>query len=531
MTAFPRDSMLPSWRPGRCRWLCPAVYLALAIPLYNDAYAVLFAGWRGEDYSYCFLLPPIAAYLFWEKRQQWSAAPAASWAGLATVLAALLLYFLGELGGEFYSIYLSSWLLAAGLCWLHLGWRRLEAIAFPLCFLLAMFPLPSVVYSTVSLELKLLSSRLGVSMLRAFGVEVYREGNVIDLGFTRLQVVDACSGLRYLIPLLILGVLLTHLFRPPAWQRCLLVASAVPVTVVTNSLRIASVGLLYPLLGPQAAEGFFHEFSGWLIFMFSLALLLGEIWLLGRVFPGGGGAGEPAAASAPQASTAGAGPPAAAPAAAARGVAQFLLVTAMLVASLLSDHALQEREKVPLAKPLLQFPLDLGEWQGARTSLQRPYLDALKLSDYLLADFRNAEGCSIGLYIAYNDSQRKGEATHSPASCLPGSGWVFQSSGAALLPVQSSNGAPVQVNRCLVQKGGDRLLLYFWFPQRGRILTSMAQLKLYLFWDALTRKRTDGAMVRLATPVYPFEEPGRAEARLASFSRSIFPLLQSYIPN
>lgn len=117
-------------------------------------------------------------------------------------------FWLGELGGEYLTLYLSVWLVLVGLCWFHLGWQKLKIIAFPLVMALAMFPLPGFLYGKISVQLKLISSHLGVAMMQLSGMSAYREGNVIDLGFTQLQVVDACSGLRYLIPLIVLGVLL-----------------------------------------------------------------------------------------------------------------------------------------------------------------------------------------------------------------------------------------------------------------------------------------------------------------------------------
>ena len=133
--------------------------------------------------------------------------------------------------------------------------------------------------------MQLVSSWLGVRLMQLVGMVAYREGNVIDLGFTQLQVVDACSGLRYLFPLIALACLLAYHFRYRFWKGAVLVLFAIPVTIVTNSLRLASVGVLYPFFGQKVAEGFFHDFSGWLIFMASLALLLVVVWGLNRLAP------------------------------------------------------------------------------------------------------------------------------------------------------------------------------------------------------------------------------------------------------
>lgn len=156
-------------------------------------------------------------------------------------------------------------------------------------------------------------------------------------------------------------------------------------------------------------------------------------------------------------------------------------------------------------------------------------LESLKLSDYLLVDYRNSRAETVSLYVAYNESQRKGESSHSPASCLPGSGWVFEDSGPASLPVGPA-GELRQVKRAFMQKSGEKLLVYYWFPQRGRVLTNLIELKLYAFWDALTRRRTDGALVRLITPVATGEQPADVERRLTDFARQAVPVLNSFLP-
>jgi exosortase D (VPLPA-CTERM-specific) len=297
-----------------------------------------------------------------------------------------------------------------------------------------------------------------------------------------------------------------------------LVLSTVPLTIVVNSLRIAAVGILYPLIGPKVAEGFFHDFSGFLIFIVSLGILLGEMWLLKRL-PG------VAEETGPAGSSVATGAAAAASLPWIRGGGALLLLAGLLTVVRTVDF----RERLPLARPLAGFPLQIGEWQGNRSAMEQPVLDSLKLSDYLLADFSNSRGETANLYVAYNESQRKGESSHSPASCMPGSGWVFEDSGPAMLPI-GPRGEQHRVNRAFMQKSGEKLLVYYWFPQRGRVLTSMPELKLYAFWDALTHRRTDGALVRLITPLGAGEQPADAERRLVNFSRQAVPVLNTFLP-
>lgn len=488
--------------------------------LYHPAIAFLLKQWSKEDFNYGYIILPVVLYLVWEKRAELKRLISVpSWKGLIPVAFGIVLYVLGELGGEYTILYLSLWFIVVGLVWLHLGWEKLKAIAFPLGFLLVMFPPPHLVYANLSLKLQLVSSRLGVAMLQLVGMPAYREGNIIDLGFTQLQVVEACSGLRYLFPLIAMAALLAYQFRTGVWKGIVLILSALPVTIFTNSLRIASTGFLYRFWGAKVAEGFFHDFSGWLIFMASLAILLGELWLLNRIFPGKPASAETAPAALPTAAAlVKAWPP------------QFFVAAGLLLATLLVFRGIDFREKVPVAKPLSLFPMEIGEWRGASYPMAPRLLEVLNLSDHALIVFKDPRGKEIDAYVAYNDSQSKGKSSHSPDSCLPGSGWVFRDSGMVDLQYSASEPRTIRVKRAFMEKDGARQVAYYWFPQRGRVLTNMYQLKAYAFWDALTKRRTDGALVRLITPVYDSERPEGAEARLRKFAGRFVPILDEYLP-
>ena len=247
---------VPSGSGGvRLPALCYAALGTLLFALlFHDSYRAMWGMLQAEDYNHCIFVPLIVAYLVWEKRSALGAIPSVpSWAGVLPLMLGTTLYWLGELGGEYYSIYLGSWFVLLGLVWAYTGWPKLRVAIFPVCFLISLFPFPNAVTSALTLKLKLVSSQLGVALMRLFGLSAYREGNLIDLGFTKLQVVDACSGLRYFFPLIMLAILLAYYYKAATWKKVLLVLSAVPVSVLTNSLRIASVGLLYQVLGPMVA--------------------------------------------------------------------------------------------------------------------------------------------------------------------------------------------------------------------------------------------------------------------------------------
>jgi EpsI family protein len=395
-----------------------------------------------------------------------------------------------------------------------------------------------------------------------------------------------------------MAILLAYFYKGRLWKKALLVISAVPLTIITNSLRIAMTGILYEIWGPAVAEEFFHGFSGWFIFMFGLAVLLLEMWVINGFRGLGlfGGLGESkdklatpgkgdlssiagdsnqlpqaqrsSSSASPERSSNLIQPEASSAAGSASNVAliepaeaaakegapqgfdaapqaqrsptgiaaflhppQFLVAVVLLAMTLGLAQGVEFREKTPVAKPFAQFPIQVGDWEGRRGTIEQEFIDGLKFSDYVVVDYRNFAGQTVSFYTAYYESQRKGESIHSPETCLPGSGWEFKKAGTVTLPIQTRRGEPMTVNKAFMEQGAAKQLSYFWFPQRDRVLTNAWELKIYNFWDALTRQRTDGALVRLITPVYPNESVDDADKRLAGFTREIVPVLNEFFPN
>jgi exosortase D (VPLPA-CTERM-specific) len=422
--------------------------------------------------------------------------------------------------------------MLVGICLLHLGWQKLKIIGFALFFMLTMFPVPQFINTKIMLQLRLISSQLGVAFIQLFGLPAYREGNIIDLGFTQLQVVDACSGLHSLISLVVLCLLLVYFFKDHIWKRGVLLVSSIPLAIFTNSMRIAMTGILYKYFGAGVAEGFFHGFSGWLIFVICIPVLLIEMKILEKLPPvQSKSASEHRKAETLSSETNPGQKSAKEPGRKVILQPVFIVAVILLGATLALSNTVDFREKIPAKKNLDQFPLKVGEWAADRRQpLQQKFIEALDLSEYVIIDYHNRGGKQVSFYVAYYESQSKGESIHSPASCLPGSGWSFDQSGTVKIANIPGNDGTMEVNRAVMQLGRNRQISYYWFPQRGRILTNAFQLKIYTFWDALTRQRTDGALVRLITQVYENEKLADAEKRLQNFVRDIEPVLEEYIP-
>jgi exosortase D (VPLPA-CTERM-specific) len=489
---------------------------------YSTLQWLIFKDWSNGDYSHCMLIPLIVLYLVWEKHPMiHNCASTPSYKGFYFVVTGICLFWLGELAGEYFTLYFSLWLTAIGLCHVNMGWKKMKIILFPLLFALTMFPFPNFINNRITLQLKLISSKVGVWMIQAYGMSAFREGNVIDLGFTQLQVVDACSGLRYLFPMIVLSILIAYFYHGRVWKKIILVLSSVPLTIFSNSLRIALTGILSERFGSAVIEGFFHDFEGWLIFMITLGALLLEIWILGRLFPEKkkpGAAQENEIVLTAESSTRGSG----------LKTPQFIVSVILLGATLVLSQGIEFREAVPMAKAFKDFPMQVGKWTGTGQAMESKFIETLNFSDYIMADYKEGSGKIVNFYVAYYASQRKGESIHSPESCLMGGGWQFREAGGSAIVLE--NGEAVLLKRAIIEKKPVRQISYYWYPSRGRVLTSAFEMKWYNFWDALTRQRTDGALVRVITLIYPDETPEQAEDRMKTFIKDFYPVLSEYLP-
>jgi exosortase A len=243
--------------------------------VYFPMFRKLVYDWGHDDnYSHGFLIIPIALYLVWERRDQLRAArPSPTIAGLVLVLASLAALVAGDLGAELFITRVSLLgVLAGGVLFLY-GWQHLRALFFPIAFLVLMIPIPSIIFNQIAFPLQLLASRFGEVVLRTLDIPVLREGNVITLANTQLEVAEACSGIRSLISLLTLGIVYGYFTDTRVGVRLAIALATIPVAIVANGLRVAGTGVAAYYYGEEAAQGFFHEFSGWVIFVVSLIMV------------------------------------------------------------------------------------------------------------------------------------------------------------------------------------------------------------------------------------------------------------------
>jgi exosortase D (VPLPA-CTERM-specific) len=389
-----------------------------------------------------------------------------------------------------------------------------------------MVPFPQFFINNLSSKLQLISSWLGVEFIRACDIMVFLEGNVIDLGGYKLQVVEACSGLRYLFPLASLSFLCAYLFKGPVWQKVLIFLSSVPLTIFMNSFRIGVIGLLVNRWGTEMAEGFLHDFEGWAVFLLCMVLLFIEMWVF-ALFNGN----KTAFADLVQLPDEWFAPGKTAQMGFYLNKSVFVALGLIVLVGVSGQFIRGDEEIIPQRKAFLNFPLQLGAWQGRRDIIEKQYLDALKLTDYVIVNYLDAEAkSSVNFYSAYYQSQRKGASVHSPRSCMPGDGWQITSFTQRSFADLNFQGTPLQVNRAVIEKGDYKQLVYYWFQQRGRSITNEYMVKWYLFYDAIAMHRTDGALVRLVTSLDKGQDIEVADQRLHAFMQDMVTVLPDYLP-
>ena len=237
--------------------------------------------WQDPDYGHGFVVPLFVGYVVYQRRHELRQVPLEpSNLGFPVMLGAIVLFLAGTLGAELFVSRSSLLFMFGGMILFFAGWKMLRAVAFPLLFLVLMIPLPALIYNQATFPLQLLASRLASNSLELFGVPVLREGNVLVLPNYSLEVVEACSGIRSLMSLIALAVAYGYFVEKRLWARITLVVLMVPIAVASNALRVIGAGIVTYFWGPQYAEGFFHFFQGWLIFVSAVACMIFVHWML-----------------------------------------------------------------------------------------------------------------------------------------------------------------------------------------------------------------------------------------------------------
>jgi len=335
------------------------------------------------------------------------------------------------------------------------------------------------------------------------------QGNVIDLGVRQLQVVAACSGLRYILALLALGMIYCYFYQRRFWKAALLLISLVPAAILANAFRVALMGIF-----PALQEGFWHTFSGWLIFIFCLGFLLLLNGLLNYLAPQVQTRPAPNSQNHPEAFPA---------RLSSTSTSLMLAGLFMIVLGGVLINTVGSPQRVPLAQSFDHFPLQLGTWQGRRTFMDPKIFEKTDADTYIDTEFSSPGQEPVSFYLAYYEEASGGGLGHNPSSCMTGSGWKTLESGSTQI------GPDLPVNYLLLERQGVSLLVYWWNIHQGQwlALKDVRFYKLHTIYNALQRHRTDWALVRLVTPVAG--DVALARERLSAFAHLVVPVLPQFI--
>jgi exosortase D (VPLPA-CTERM-specific) len=482
----------------------------------------LWAAWSQPEYSHAWLILPLAALIF---SYRFRTVRPGEYRIPGVLLAAfsIVVMLFGWAAGSYTATIYGAILGFIGFVWSSIGLKEMKTVAAPLAYLFFMVPIPLALYISTSAEMQLLSSRLGIALIAMFSVPATLDGNIIILSSTRLEVAEACSGLRYLFPLVSFAFLVSMMLEDRFWKKALVLLSSFPIAIVMNAGRIAMIAVLLERFGIDTSSETAHAFEGFAVFFLCIVLLLIEVWLLLRI-------GSPRG----------------------RFVAPDLLLvdrnrlqrllcwpvprTSLVAAAiLLAGTSLMTSlpvrvEVIPQRMPLALFPMAFGDWRGSPKALDSESLNALGLTDYLLADYTDDlnRGVPLNFYVAYYASQRAGVHAHSPQLCIPGGGWSII--GQSIVAMPNGDGASMSVNRVVIEKQDVRQVVYYWFEERGRHIATESSLKYYALRDALLDNRSDGALIRVVAPLATEHDEAAADLRIRKLVADARPLLRSYIP-
>lgn len=504
--------------------------LAVSVPLFWIGLVSLAQAWSTPEYSHGPLIPLISLYLFLRELRRAPPVSVAAitdrWPGVAVIALGLLLTLLGNLVRipDIVTYALIIWI--GGIVLTIFGWQVGRRHQLPVVHLVFMLPLPQFVYWKLSVFLQGISSELGVWFVSMAGVPVFLDGNIIDLGVYKLQVAEACSGLRYLFPILSFSYLFAILYRGPFWHKAVLLLSAAPLTVLMNAFRIGVIGILVNRYGIEQAEGFLHFFEGWVIFLACVGILFlmaatmqrlaptplslseaidldfqGFAGILGRVFT-------------------------------IRPSTALTVATTLTLAISAGWITFKAPDQPPVDRdPFQLFPNAMGEWSGYREMLEPDVEKVLAADDYISATYSTpSEDQPVNLFVAFYNKQTEGSGIHSPEVCLPVGGWEVYGIQQVEVVTTNPDFGTFPVNRAIIEKGVSRQLVYYWFEQRGQRLTNDFVAKARVFYDSLRIGRSDGALVRFVTPIGRGEDPALADARLQRFMQETLNRLPRFVP-
>jgi exosortase D (VPLPA-CTERM-specific) len=505
------------------RWYLIGMVLLLTGLYWKIVPPMVQQWYQDENYSHGFIVPLVAGYFLCSCWDELKDTPVTRWnAGLIVILFGLVQLLVGWLGTEYFSMRSSLIVILAGTVLYLFGIGVFRIVLLPIAYLFLMIPIPYIIYDAAAFPLKIFVTKVSVLTLKTIGIVVMREGNVIMFPTLTLEVADACSGIRSLISLLALAVAYAFFLRISPWKRLILICAAVPIAVFTNAVRVIVTGILAQYWGTRAAEGFFHEFAGFVVFAVAMAMLISLGALLGRGKKKTVDIRERESDSGLQA-------PALRQGGEACGrkpmVGKFVCIFILLTAVALYLNLHKDLE-VPINKTFDQFPRVVSGWRMTQEfAMPDDIQKVLKASDTLTRRYVTAEGETVDLYIGYHGGGKESGEIHSPKQCLPGSGWFELSTMRRSLDVA---GTKVNLVQAAYQKGESRQLFLYWFQVQDKSISDEYSLKIAEITNSIVNRRRDASFIRISIP-FESDEQG-AVATGERFVRDFMPALREFLP-
>ncbi|MFA7059611.1 MAG: exosortase A [Pedobacter sp.] len=511
------------------------VYLIGVVLLLSGLYWKIFPSmvqdwYKDENYSHGFIVPLIAGYFLYTRWDELKKTPVIPWnAGLAVILLGLLQLLVGWLGTEFFSMRSSLIVILAGLVLYLFGTYVFRIALLSLAFLIFMIPIPYIIYDAVAFPLKIFVTKVSVLTLQMLGIVVIREGNIIMFPALTLEVADACSGIRSLISLLALAVALAFFLKISPFKRLVMICAAVPIAIFSNAVRVIVTGVLAQYWGAKAAEGFFHEFAGMVVFAMAMAMLVSLGTLLGRgkkqisdIAPETPGNDQQLTGMELQASDLRQG--------AEAGGRKSMVVKFVSVFVLLTTVALylnlHKDLEVPMNKTFDQFPKVVSGWRMTQEFAMADNIQkVLRATDTLTRRYEAADGKLVDLYIGYHGGGKDSGEIHSPKHCLPGSGWFEVSTKRRLLDV---SGSKINLVQAVYRKGDNRQMFLYWFQVQDKTISDEYSLKIAEIVNSIINRRRDASFIRISVP-FESDEQG-AVAIGERFIRDLLPTMHEFLP-
>lgn len=498
------------WLQGLGLALLFAVFYAPIIPeLVNEWY-------EHHTFSYGFLVPFIAAYLIWEQWSEIKKTPV-----LPSPWVSLPLFFTVAIGvagyalGDSFSTRVSMILTLGSLLWLLLGREVLKKLLFPLFYLSLMIPVPYVFIKDLTLYLRYSDASHAADALQLLGVPVYREAYFLHIPNMTLEVADVCSGVSSVFALFALGVIYAHYLPLRRSLKVLLITLTFPFAIIGNLFRIVLTAILAYNFGPVVFQTLFHAFSGMFTFVVALLILIGAGEILKNKFPAPARSASLFGHSAPRDGRGGKG----------MGWSSFVVGAIMLLAGLFISKQLEAGRGIRLASNL-NVVVPSSQYRPAATDLEDGYKDPNTESS-LSRVFLGEDGSTIDVFVGYRGEQKAGNRLLSPKLIFPdnwNSMWVKPAD------VAVNRAAAVHGSWILARKSDSQELILYWYQIGSRTYAGELEYRLEQFRRSVVERRSDGAVIRLATLLRNGDSLERAEERLRTFSADLYPQLVKVLP-